>query len=328
MDDLAVRDILDHHWGISPLRLTRLESELATVRRIDLADRPVVFKAYARHDIDYEILTWQSDAIGRLVAAGLPVPRLLPAVDGRETVRSRYRDRDIVVQLGEWRSGTPLADVSPTSATLRDIGATSARIVQALSAHPLPPVPVHHIWELARTAETLAEVRPQISDPAVLDLVDIAANRFADQVMPRLPFLTSGVVHHDLNDFNVLVEPGPDGPRVSGILDFGDLVTGPRIAELIVASAYAGRLLPEPGPAMLCVARGWLNHLPIDEAEAAVLLPGAIARLAVNLGVYTSRQQSDRASYAADRVELSFDTLERLLRVDTHRFISDVLSLA
>ena len=47
----------------------------------------------------------------------------------------------------------------------------------------------------------------------------------------RLPH---SVIHNDANDYNVLIEDG----RMSGLLDFGDLVHSATVCDLAIALAY------------------------------------------------------------------------------------------
>ena len=91
--------------------------------------------------------------------------------------------------------------------------------------------------------------------------IDALVAQFDADSAPRLASLRRSAVHNDLNDNNVLV--AGDGPlharheRISGILDFGDMVFGYTVADLAVACAYVmlGGWNPERGPA-------WPHHHP------------------------------------------------------------------
>jgi aminoglycoside phosphotransferase (APT) family kinase protein len=71
-------------------------------------------------------------------------------------------------------------------------------------------------------------------------------------------------VHGDLHPFNVLVEPGPDGDRLSAVVDFGDVTAGDPAVDLATAWLTLGR---EARPAFVALvaaddatwlrARGW-----------------------------------------------------------------------
>ena len=55
------------------------------------------------------------------------------------------------------------------------------------------------------------------------------------------PACRARAIHDDLNDYNVLVAgsvASADGARVTGIVDFGDMVHSYRVADLAIAGAY------------------------------------------------------------------------------------------
>jgi Ser/Thr protein kinase RdoA (MazF antagonist) len=102
---------------------------------------------------------------------------------------------------------------------------------------------------------------------------------FAEWERVDWPLLRTGVIHGDVNDYNVLV----DGDRVSGLLDFGDMVHSALVCELAVALAYAILHHPDPLAGAACVIRGYHRENPLTEPEQRALMPLMRARLAVSL---------------------------------------------
>ena len=100
------------------------------------------------------------------------------------------------------------------------------------------------------------------------------------------------------------------------MLDFGDMVRGPRIAELAVAAAYAGRAAESPVAAFLQVVEGWGRTVPLLPEEADALLDAAIGRLGVNLAVWTARGGGDRGDYARNRSSRTERVLREFLDAD------------
>ena len=68
--------------------------------------------------------------------------------------------------------------------------------------------------------------------------------RFGD-VKPRLAGLRHQVIHNDYHLFNVLVAQD-DASRVTGIIDFGDMIRAPLVAEVATAAAYQLRGTDDP----------------------------------------------------------------------------------
>ncbi|GAA1936976.1 hypothetical protein GCM10009689_16780 [Brevibacterium antiquum] len=103
---------------------------------------------------------------------------------------------------------------------------------------------------------------------------------------------------------------------MTGVLDFGDMVWGPRIAELAVPAAYASRGAAQPVEAFIQVAEGWGSSIDLQAEEIDLLLEAAIGRLAVNLAVWTARGQSERGGYALSRSKGTERVLREFLCVD------------
>jgi Ser/Thr protein kinase RdoA (MazF antagonist) len=71
--------------------------------------------------------------------------------------------------------------------------------------------------------------------------------------------LRHGVIHGDANDHNVLAERD----RMTGLLDFGDMVHTAIVCELAVALAYAMLGERDPLAAAGAVIRGYHRHNPL-----------------------------------------------------------------
>jgi Ser/Thr protein kinase RdoA (MazF antagonist) len=232
----------------------------------------------ANRDDSPELLDFQHQAMRRVAAAGVDcrVQEVVPSCSGAEigTVEAadgaRYCFRALT-----WIEGTVLGDVTVRGAPLLEsLGACVAQVDLALRgfAHPA----MHRLlqWDLRRAdlardkAVLLPSPRRQWAEEA-----------FAEWDGVDWPLLRTGVIHGDVNDYNVLV----DGDRVSGLLDFGDMVHSAVVCEPAVALAYAILHQPDPLAAAACVIRGYHRENPLTEPEQRALMPLMRARLAVSL---------------------------------------------
>jgi Ser/Thr protein kinase RdoA (MazF antagonist) len=91
--------------------------------------------------------------------------------------------------------------------------------------------------------------------------------------------LRQGVIHGDANDHNVLAERD----RMTGLLDFGDMVHTAVVCDLAVALAYAVLGEREPLAAAGAVIRGYHRHNPLAIAEQEALPALVRVRLAASL---------------------------------------------
>ena len=66
-----------------------------------------------------------------------------------------------------------------------------------------------------------------MTDPELGRAIDTIVQRFDAHVRPILAGLPRRAIHNDLNDYNVLVTGSlatAEGARITGIVDFGDMV--------------------------------------------------------------------------------------------------------
>lgn len=310
-------------YGVHAARLTPMQSELSAVYRADLVDgRKFAFKALHYTPDAFQASLWRVNAMELLHHKGIPTGRTLISVEGQALQPAQSSLGKIMMHMGEWLDGEPLEDVDATENLMRAVGASSANVALLLQSFPKPPVCISHPWELTRTGETLAESLPSIQDQSIRNLVEAASDRFHRNVEPHLASLPHAVVHHDLHDSNLLVDSR--SYSITGVLDFGDMVWGPRVAELAVTAAYGGRAAADPIAAYLQIVDGWGTLLPISRPEAEVLLDASVARLAVNLSVWNARGTSDRGDYARSRSVRSERTLRALLLEDSSRLTEQI----
>jgi Ser/Thr protein kinase RdoA (MazF antagonist) len=323
--DLAdgdVRRILLDGYGVAAADIATVSGEIATVCRVRSGQRLLALKVMPADDPASEaLIRWQTEAMVTLSRSGLPVPPTIADGAGRILHPHHADGRLLLAHLTTWLTDPPLSDVRVDTPLLEDVGRTAAHVHLALDDLRLPPASTGHPWELTRTAETLRSVVHRIEDPLVVELAATALVVFEDRLAPRLLGLPRGVVHHDLHDSNLLVGVDRAGRRrVAGILDFGDMVHGPRLAELAVAAGYAARNAADPRTALLDAAAGWAQVCALTSAERACLLPAVVSRLAVNAAVWAAPTTGTRAAYARSRLGGTTATLERLLATDVDDF--------
>jgi hypothetical protein len=154
---------------------------------------------------------------------------------------------------------------------LEDLGRRVGALAGALATFDHPAIHRDFHWDLARAprrrrraraARRVAAARRDRRGRGALDA----------ETAPLLPRLRRAAVHGDLNDHNVLVA----GDRVTGIVDFGDMVHGWAVADLAIAAAYVALGADDVLTAVASLVRGHHAARPLHEAEIAAL-PGLIA---------------------------------------------------
>ena len=220
------------------------------------------------------------------------VPGLVAAGSGEHLVT--YDDAEGRVhrlRVLDYLPGSLLADVRPrTAALLVDLGRRLAELDSALGGYPdHPPARLNFDWALGRSGVVMERCL-ELFEAEQLDLVRHVLESFRAHESDFLG-LGSQIVHGDINDHNVLVSAPGGGPRlVTGIIDFGDTHSAPRIFDLGIAIAYAILDTPDPLLAAASVARGFhaVTPLSVDEVNAVYTL--ARARLGGSVSISRWRQ--------------------------------------
>ena len=305
------QDILASHWSVRGA-LRPLPGERERNFHVYTADgREFVLKvaspleAAATIELQVAVLEYLA---GHLPSA--PVPRIVPAKDGRRAVPHDVAGEGHTARLLTWLPGRPLAEASPHSAgLLQGIGESLGSVARALSSFDHPAARRALKWDLA-AAGWIAEYVDRVRDVEQRTRVERIIGHYTTDVQPKLATTRRGVVHNDANDYNILVDlngaarKGDGALAPSGIIDFGDVLYSHPVCDLAIAVAYA--MLGKPDP----VTAGYHRSYPLTETEIGLLYPLALTRLAVSL--VNSALQADTLP-DNEYLQISADGVGRLL---------------
>jgi Ser/Thr protein kinase RdoA (MazF antagonist) len=287
----ALARLARDHWGISGT-FVPLTSERDLNHRIDTGTASYTLKlsnlAEPRGMTEFQTL-----ALLHVAARdpGLPTPRVIPARDGRAILPTS----DGALRLLTWCPGTPVARLPRSPALARATGDALARLTAALADFSHPDDDHLLLWDIRRFA-ALAPLVPSLP-PALQAEVHAFAEDFQTRIAPALTELPTQVVHADFNPHNLLSAPeSPD--RITGILDFGDMVRTPRVCDLAVAASY---LVDPEDPLSLLVPLVTAYHArqSVQTAELALLPDLIIARMLTTLTIanWRAARYPDNAAY-------------------------------
>lgn len=267
---------------------------------------------------DVAELQWQEAILVHLEDKdpGVAVPRIVRTVDGARHAAVDVGGDRALVRVLDWVSGTELSRVGEhSSALLEDIGATAAAISSALAGFTSPTFHQTHHWDLARSGDVIRETLDADPELAGEFGAELVLRRWG-VVEPVLAALPRAVVHHDLNDNNVLVGTVHGRQAVSGVLDFNDALYGMRVAEPAIAGAYAMLRKDDPIAALSHVVAGYHASTRLTDAEVDAIFPLATARLCMQVLTWTVRARTRPTAYGAMRMQHTAPTLQRLLHVE------------
>jgi len=246
----------------------------------------------------------------------LPVPRLIPTEQGHDVGRFEHGGMAYATCLVTFLPGRLLAESSPNSVLLHEVGAVLARLDRGLQGFFHPSLNRRLAWDVRRLPE-LIEFAGHIESTSLRQAaLDVARN--LESCLARLRGLRGQAIHGDCHSGNLLADV--DGRSISGILDFGDMIHAPRILEPAVAMAelLAHAVVPLAGVAD--VLRGYARAQPLEYAEVELLYELVTARLAVMVLVHAWRSRHDPsgARLLDDSALHAGRALEQLLAGDRH----------
>ena len=272
---------------------------------------------------DPDLLDAQQQALTRLDATGVPTPRVIAASDGslRSEIAGVDGRRHLVWMISHL-PGLPLAHVRHrTPALLEDFGRRIGALAHGLRDFDHPAIHRELYWDLAEARRVIGGTRALVSGPELGDAIDVVTRNFERQIAPRLSSLRRSAIHGDLNDHNVLAGGDPDDPfarfsRISGIVDFGDMVHGWTVGDLAIAAAYVAIESEDPLADVASLTRGYHGEHPLEELEVSALFGLMLLRLSQSACVAAhQRMQRPADAYLDVSQESIRRALPRLARI-------------
>jgi 4-aminobutyrate aminotransferase-like enzyme/Ser/Thr protein kinase RdoA (MazF antagonist) len=270
----------------------------------------------------HAVLDAQCQTLAHLAQHTSLCPRLLPARTGDTIVEVRSTQGvKHLARLVTYLPGVPFGSVRRHSPELlHDVGRCIATVDRALAGFDHPALHRDFHWDLARGLHVVREYEALITDAELRRLVGAFAADFERDVAPLLPRLRASAIHNDANHFNVLVGDGGDlysrRQRVTGLLDFGDMVHSVTAGDAAVAAAYAILDQSDPLAAAACVVKGYHAEYPLVEDEIAALFSLMCMRLCLSvcIAAHQQRQQPDNDYLVISQASIR-RTLPRLAQI-------------
>jgi 4-aminobutyrate aminotransferase-like enzyme/Ser/Thr protein kinase RdoA (MazF antagonist) len=228
-------------------------------------------------------------------APALPLPRVVPALDGRDLADATGPAGERhALRVVTYLSGTPMAKTTPTAASLEDLGRVLGELDAVLASFGHAGAFRDLDWHIGRTLAARARL-DAVRDARRRSLLASSLDRFAAFVQPQLPRLRHSVIHNDANDWNVLVDERTGA--ISGLIDVGDAVFAPTIAELAVACAYVALGDRDRVARVAAVAGAYHQANPLAAIEIATLPDLIAARLCLSVSISAGRQATSSDPY-------------------------------
>jgi len=246
-------------------------------------------------------------------------PQVLATTEG-DTI-AFTPDGNHFVRLVTYLDGTPLAKLTArTPALLENFGQAMGTLDAALADFDHPAIHRDFHWDLVNAARVISEHLPLVRDAEHRRLIEAVSGTAFEALDRSRKALRLSAVHHDANDWNVLVSDtgaGSQAPEIVGVIDFGDMVYSWTVADPAIAAAYALLDRPNPLETVAAIVRGFQRQYPLRDEELSAVFPLAALRLCMSACIAAwQQQQRPDDEYLAVSQEPIRRTLPVLAAVD------------
>ena len=244
----------------------------------------------SNHAEQLEVVDFQNQALLHVANrdASIPLPRVIPTLDGQLHCRVEHSGQQYFVRVLSWLDGSVLHDSTANPDLARRLGRLLAQFGVALQGFDHPGSNPSSLWDMKRAAG-LADLMVHIEDPRLRKMIGQSLDKFVSEAKPVLDTLRTQVIHNDMNPGNVLMSKS-QADKISGLIDFGDMTRSPLIIDLAVASAYQLKEGNDPLAGALPMIAGYHAIAPLQNQEKELLIDLIRTRLITSLliGSYRS----------------------------------------
>jgi len=258
----------------------------------------IAHAAWSAPDIELENLAMMELAARE---PSLGCPRVQFAADGRHLLELSMDGRTALVRLLSYVPGTTYAEAinelppRQCEALHESLGRAVGRLTRGLQAFQHPAADREHDWNIMSLPRVLDEAH-HVEDAACSGAVQAHAHAFCAAMPAWRESLPIRVLHNDANDLNVIVaDDGNGGKQVGAVIDFGDMCTSFRVADLAIACTYAMQHETDPVACARRIVGGYLAEQPLLRAELVQLHAFILARLchSILMATRSHREQPD-----------------------------------
>jgi Ser/Thr protein kinase RdoA (MazF antagonist) len=289
-----------------------LTSERDSNFRLSASDGSVYLLKVSNPSEADEVVDLQTSCLEHIARAdpARPVPRVLRTLSGTNGDHIVLGDgRRCAIRMLTYLDGVQAKRTPRTRDQRIQLGAELARLDLALRDFAHPAASHDLLWNVSR-ADRLAHLVDEITGDARRRIVRHFMDRFLEGVLPRLAHMRAQAIHNDFNLYNVLVaEDDPD--RVTGVIDFGDLIHAPLVGEVATAAAFQTADVDDPLAAVAEFIGAYHAVLPLLPEEQEIVTDLVTSRhlITVLISEWRSRLYPENHAYIMRHNPGSWDAL-------------------
>jgi 4-aminobutyrate aminotransferase-like enzyme/Ser/Thr protein kinase RdoA (MazF antagonist) len=257
----------------------------------------------------------------------LSVPEIRPLISGQPFGQFTGEDgTEHLIHMVSLLEGVTLANATLDHTCLYAAGAQAGDAAVGLRGFFHAAAGDEMFWDVRLLGKYTPYVR-HIADTGFRKSVQDFMASFCQDILPALNSLRSQVVHYDTNLTNVLVDPTNPG-RVTGLIDFGDMIHASIAQDVAVAAAETTREEVGVLDGITAVVSGYDKTCPLEETEIDLIYDLVVARhvLGILIGI-TRNLNGITSENDFEYAELYGPPLEALLSIGREKTRKTVRSV-
>ena len=177
------------------------------------------------------------------------------------------------------------------------------------------------LWDLTQ-APGLRKRTHHIEEAGRRRVVEEVLDHFDAEVLPQLEKQRAQMIHNDVSCMNTLV----DGDRVTGVIDFGDLIHAPMVCDLAVPISELLVGHPDPIGTAAEVTAGYHAVTPLEDDELRLIFDLVATRCAMYVAVANWRvcDHPENSDYIMGGVEEAAALLDQMREWGAERMYDEL----
>jgi 4-aminobutyrate aminotransferase-like enzyme/Ser/Thr protein kinase RdoA (MazF antagonist) len=309
-----IQQFLKNHYGLeATVKVLTGEYDLNYLLK-DKKGKQYIFKI-ANNEHSYEFFDAQVKIVHHLSATGIADKfcSYIKNKEGNELTVLELNNKKYFLRLLTFLDGEFWMNLKERPDSLHiDLGNFLGKMDKGLENFAHPAMHRPYVWDINRTMDANRKLHC-IKNHERRRIAGYFLLQFEMEVLPNLSLLRHAYVHNDANDTNVLVMDD----KVSGLIDFGDMVYTALINNLAVACTYAMMNHKDPLHAATLVVQGYHSAYPLIIQELDLLYYLIAARLCISVtqsAFNASIETNNEHHFISEKP--AWDLLYKLIRIN------------
>lgn len=311
----AIKKVITQYFDFIPSNIKKLNGYDNENYLIENGTTKYIFKTYVYESSAFDQLIAENEILIYLYNTdNVKYPQPIANANGETLKKVTLDGKTKIIRMLSFLEGTMYGDVGSSPGLLQSFGHFLATMdLTLMKANNYTIKARNFNWDNANLHLNRPYIE-SIENPADRKVVEYFFMQFEHHIKPVLPRLRKSIIHSDANEWNVLVNQN----KVTGIIDFGDLVYSPLVNELSIALAYALMYMIDEGiEATTPLVKAYHDVLPLKETEIDILYYLIAARLCTSVcnSAYSSKQSPEN-EYISISAKSAWKTLHYLITLN------------